>query len=164
MVKERNGMEKEQMRIYTRERVIIFTGKTRQYLVFQLSLGPFYLQSHATLFPLFPCKMFSSSSILGVAQQFLATLPMSDSCKIILWTSLPPRILCRETCDYPCHFARGSLTASTQWVRCWKHSTRGIPTLINWAMCVKRTLPLCISRRFFCIHTQATSRSFFFPR
>lgn len=58
----------------TRERVIIFTGKTRQYLmIFQLSLAPFY---HGTLFPLFPWKMFSSSSIVSVAQQLLATFPM----------------------------------------------------------------------------------------
>lgn len=77
-------MEKGDRRIDIHESMIIFTGKTRKYLtIFQLSLNPFYLLSHGTLFPLFPRKMFSSSSILSAAQQLLATLPTFDSRIII---------------------------------------------------------------------------------
>lgn len=76
MYKERNGMEKGEMRIHMHEGVIIFTGKIRQYLViFQLSLAHSYLLSYVTLFLLLPWKMFSPSSILSVAQQLLATFP-----------------------------------------------------------------------------------------
>lgn len=66
--KERNGMEKEEMRIYMHEGMIIFTGKTKWYWMFsQTSLAHSYFLSYVILLLLLPWKRFSSSSMLSVA-------------------------------------------------------------------------------------------------
>lgn len=67
-----------------------------------------------TLFLLLPWKMFSPSSILSVAQQLLATFPRFYSWQFILSASFQPFTPFRETCNYTWQFARGSLTAHSE--------------------------------------------------
>lgn len=122
MYKERNRMGKEEIWIYRHEGMIIFTGKTKWYwMIFQLSLAHSYFQSYVTLLLLLPWKMFSSCSMLNVAQRLLATFPRFYSWKVILSASFQPFTSFRETRKRHLALCKG-ISDSTQWVWCWKYS------------------------------------------